>query len=345
LTVCADIAFVTPLAGLLALTVVLPLIAFAMSASRNARGATLLQLVPETSGRRTMLAAVAAVPLLLGLAAAGPAWRKHVGHRIRTDAQAIFVFDTSRSMAASASYKGRTRFAEAQAAAIALRRKAIPEIPSGVASLTTELIPHLFPTPSEAAFNSTVEEAIGVEKPPPPFFKFGISGTSFAPIAGLRNQGYFSPTTKHRFAIVLTDGESGPFDPSAMKQALALPPQVATFPGRPVLKAESTVSLLVVRVGTPSDHIYDSRNRIEVAYRPLLRAAANAESLAAAAHGHAYAVDDLAAASAALKRMTGSGHTSLQGVNTKTIALAPYVVLVALAPLGLILRRRNLASL
>jgi hypothetical protein len=345
LTISSNITFVTPMGGLVALTVLPPVFAFAKVAARNARGAALLRLPPQKSGRRGVLAAVAVVPLLLGLAAAGPAWRKHVGHRIRTDAQAVFVFDTSRSMAASASFNDQTRFAEAQAAAIKLRHEVIPEIPSGVATFTTQLIPHLFPTPNEAAFNTTVLQAIGIEKPPPPFFKFGLSGTSFAPLAGLRNQGYFNPATKHRFAVVLTDGESGPFDPTALKQALSQPPLVATFPGRPIAKAEAPVSLLVVRVGAPTDHIYDSLHRIEVAYRPELRAADNAESVARAGRGHAFAVADLKAASAALKRMTGSGHSTLQGINTKTIALAPYVVLVALAPLGLILRRRNLASL
>lgn len=345
MTIVADITFVTPLAGLLALAVVPPVVAFAASASRNARGRALLQLPPPGAGQRITLLSVSAVPLLLGLAAAGPGLRTHVGRRIRTDAQAIFVFDTSRSMAASASFNSQTRFAQAQAAAIKLRHEAIPEIPSGVASFTTQLIPHLFPTPNEAAFNSTVEESIGVERPPPPFFTFGISGTSFAPLAGLRNQGYFNPGTDHRFAVVLTDGESGPFDPAAVKQALSLPQLIATSPGRPILQVESPVSLLVVRIGSANDRIYDGPHRIEVAYRPQPHAEANVESLAFATHGYAFTVADLAAASAALRRMAGSGRTSLQGIKTKTIALGPYVVLFAFAPLALILRRRNLTNL
>jgi len=343
--VVAGITFVTPIAGLLAIAVVPPVVAAAIAGARNRRGRALLGLPPPAAGTRATLLAVAAVPLLLGLAAAGPAFRKHVGRRVRTDAQALFVFDTSRSMAAAASSAAPTRFAQAQAAAITLRHEAIPQIPSGIASFTTQLIPHLFPTSSEAAFNSTVEAAIGVEKPPPPFFQFGISGTSFAPLAGLRNQGYFDPATPHRYAVVLTDGESGPFDPAALRQALALPPQIASVPGRPAPPAEPPVSLLVVRIGTARDHIYDANDRIEAAYRPQPQAAANVESLAATTRGRALPVADLSTAVAALKRLTGKGHATVQGANTKTIALAPWVVVVAFAPLGILIRRRNLANL
>src|SRR6202035_960764 len=106
--------------------------------------------------------------------AAGPSLRTHTGPRIRTDAEAIFIFDTSRSMAAAANVNAPTRLEAAQSAALQLRDQSIPEVPSGVASLTTELLPHLFPTPDVDAFNSTVENALGVEKPPPPFLKYGV---------------------------------------------------------------------------------------------------------------------------------------------------------------------------
>jgi hypothetical protein len=344
LTFALELTFVTPLAGLLSLLVIPPVIAFTVAAARNARGRALLGLSPPTSSRNLSLVAIAAVPLILGLAAAGPALRRHVGRRIRTDAQAMFVFDTSRSMAAAPSFDARSRFAQAQQAAIRLRHDAIPDIPSGVASFTTQLIPHMFPSPNDAAFNSTVENVVGVLKPPPPFFTFGVSGTSFGPLAGLRNQGYFTPATRHRFAVVLTDGESGPFDPAALRQALVLSQRISVFPGRPIFAVEPPVSLLVVRVGSPTDKIYDSRRRIEAAYRSLPQAAANTESLAAATHGRAYPVADLASATAALRKLTGSGNVSRQGIRTKTIGLAPWVVLLAFLPLGFVLRRRNLIN-
>jgi hypothetical protein len=194
-------------------------------------------------------------------------------------------------------------------------------------------------------FNSTVEDAIGIEKPPPPFFQFGVSGTSFGPLAQLRNQGFFDPATPHRYAVVLTDGESGPFDTAALRQALALEQQLATLPGRPVPRPEAPVSLLVVRVGGEQDRIRYGGGRIEAAYRPDPHAAANLGSLAAVTNGRAYEVSRVAAVTTELKRLVGSGRTSAQGVKTKTVPLAPYVVLLTFLPLGIVLRRRNLARI
>jgi hypothetical protein len=266
-----------------------------------------------------------------------------VGRKVRTDAQAIFVFDTSRSMAAAASFSAPTRFAQAQSAAVKLRA-AIAEVPSGVASFTTEVIPHLFPTPDLASFNSTVFDAIGVERPPPPFFKFGVSGTSFGPLALLRNQGFFAPEIKHRYAIVLTDGESGPFDPSALHQALSLSQQAPTFPGRAIQTTEAPVSLLVVRVGSAVDRIYHSRQGIEAAYRPSARAQQNAADLAAVTGGRAYDTAHLGDAVNALDQLVTGGRVSRRGQDTKIRSLALYVALLALVPLGIVLRRRNLAA-
>src|SRR5207244_13489794 len=131
-------------------------------------------------------AALAAVPRLLALAAAGPALRIHDGGRIRTDAEAIFVFDVSRSMSASAGPHSPTRFAQAETAALELR-DAIPEVRSGVASLSNELLPHLFPTADKAAFATTIAQAIGIDKPRP--LGSQVLATSFVPLAYLANQG------------------------------------------------------------------------------------------------------------------------------------------------------------
>ena len=198
MTLLASLTFLTPFGGIVAVAVVAPLAAYLFAAAHNARGRAVLGLTVAAPTRRWELFAIVLVPLLLGAAAAGPALRSHVGRRIRTDAQAIFIFDTSRSMAASAGRHAPTRFAQAQAAAITLRAEAIPEIPAGVSSLTTEMLPHLFPTADEEAFNSVVKNALGVEKPPPPFLLYGVRGTSFGALALLRTQGYFDPTTKEK---------------------------------------------------------------------------------------------------------------------------------------------------
>jgi hypothetical protein len=346
LIVIANLSFSTPFGGLLVLAAALPLAAYYRATRRDAMGRSLLQLPAPAASHRLVLAAVILVPALLGIAASGPVFRHHTGRRIRTGAQAIFIFDTSRSMAASANLNAPTRLEQAQGIAIRLRDDAIPDVASGVASLTTELLPHLFPTIDEAAFNSTVRAAIGVERPPPPFLQYGVSGTSFSSLTQLRNQGYFTPSVKKRVAILLTDGESGPISATAVVDALTSSTGGSPFPRPGVTPAapEAPVSLLIVRLGSKSDRIFDQDGDIEGAYRPDPTAASTVSSLVAASDGQV--VDASAGhAAASLRSMFGAAGNSVQGSSTATLNLAPYLVLSAFAPLALLLWRRNLAKL
>ena len=338
----------TPYGGLVALVVVLPLLAYTVTSRRNARIRELIGLAPPATRGRATIAAVVAVPLLLGIACAGPALRTHSGRRIRTDAQAIFILDTSRSMAAAAGFRAPTRFDQAQAAAIKLRDDAIPDVPSGVASLTTELLPHLFPGPDLNAFNSTVENAVGVEKPLPPFLVYGVRGTSFGPLAQLRSQGFFNPKTPHRVAILLTDGESGAIAATTIANALSLaaaPPASNLVRGLPPRPPEPPVSLIVIRVGSGSDRIYDSDGTPERNYRPDPTAAATVASLVTPAHGRAFTTGQLGQAGAAIRSALGSGANRHVGLTTKTLNLAPYFALAALIALGFVIWKRNATNL
>lgn len=338
----------TPYCGLVALVVSLPLLAYTVTSRRNARNRELIGLAPPATRGRDMIAALVAVPLLLGIACAGPALRTHSGRRIRTDAQAMFILDTSRSMAAAAGFRAPTRFDEAQTAAIKLRDDTIPDVPSGVASLTTELLPHLFPSPDLNAFNSTVEKAVGVEKPLPPFLVYGVRGTSFGPLAQLRNQGFFNPTTSHRVAILLTDGESGAIAPTTIADALSLstpPPGNNLVRGLPPRPPEPPVSLIVVRVGSGSDRIYDSNGALERNYRPDPTAGSTVRSLVAAAHGRAFTTGQLGQVGNAIRSSLGSGGARRVGLTTKTLNLAPYFALAALIALGFVIWKRNATNL
>ena len=83
-----------------------------------------------------------------------------------SDAEAIVVFDISRSMLARKGPAGATRLERARTIAKQLRAE-LDEVPFGVSSLTDRLLPHLFPTMSATAFTSTVDRAIQIERPPP----------------------------------------------------------------------------------------------------------------------------------------------------------------------------------
>ena len=99
----AALTFLTPEAGLVALAVVLPLGALLVADRRLDAARRILRLPPPgAAGRAGTIAALVAVPLLLGLAAAQPGRPpRPEGQRVRTDAQAMYVVDISRSMGAA----------------------------------------------------------------------------------------------------------------------------------------------------------------------------------------------------------------------------------------------------
>src|SRR5262249_45431406 len=106
----ASIVFLTPLAALVALAMLLPLAAFVIAERRAATVRRLLSLRPPRTGvDLAALVALAAVIALLALAAAQPALSNTETQRVRTDASALFVVDISESMAASSGASGRTR--------------------------------------------------------------------------------------------------------------------------------------------------------------------------------------------------------------------------------------------
>jgi len=334
------LVFLSPSGGLIACAVALPLAAALVAGARLARTRRVLGLAPRTVSVLEV-SCLAAIPLLLAVAAANPAIRRHVGRGILDSTQALFVFDVSRSMGAAASRTSPTRLAQAKADALALRA-AIPDASAGVASLTTQLLPELFPTSDEDAFTLTVDGAIGVLKPPPPAFQF--VATTFDPLAALRDQGFFSPTTTHRVAVFLTDGESIMFFPQNVGQRLSAKLPQTNFFGRPTVP-QAPVKLIILRFGSPGDRIYHQDGTVDPGYRPDLRAPEITAELAADAHGSAFEGSQLGAARAALREAIGSGPKSKHVTTTKTTRLALYTALVALLPLGLIVWRRNLVAL
>jgi hypothetical protein len=343
--VLASFTFLTPLGGLLALVVVLPIAAFARSSARASRLRALLGLERPQTGSRLTFAMLAAVPLLLGLAATGPALRDQTERRIRTDAQAVFVFDISRSMLASGRRGAPTRLAQATSIAIRLRNDAIGEVPSGVATVTTLLLPHLFPTSDAAVFDSTVMSTVSSEQPPPPYLAPGFPGTSFSALAPLRDQGYFSPLTKKRVVVLLTDGESGPYEVQALAQTLVGPDYSQPAPGEANSPSQAPISLLIIRVGSPRDRIYHSNGSVEAAYRPDPRTNEIISALAADTGARVFDASELPAAENELRRVIGSGRTETVGEETKTRSLGPYLALAAIAAVAVIIGKRNLASI
>ena len=284
------------------------------------------------------------MPLLLALAATGPAIRSPVGRGILDNAEAIFVFDTSRSMAAAAGAHAPSRLDQAKTVALKLR-EAVPDVRSGVASITTQLLPELFPTADELAFTGTVNGAIGVLKPPPPAFQ--LVATTFDPLGALRDQGFFTLSVQHRVAILLSDGESVRFFPKYVGQRLTarLPTTGFGGGGGPLQKPQARVKLIVLRFGSAHDRIYRSDGTVDPGYRPDFSAPTIAAELALDAGGLLFPGNQVAAADKALRKAIGSGPKSRRVTATRTTRLAVYTALASLLPLGFFVWRRNLVAL
>jgi len=316
------VAFASPWAGLVGLAAAIPLAALFVGARRSDRVARLLGLRPAPGRVALAAAAIVALGVLVGAAAAQPVASSHAPRRVRADAEAWFVIDTSRSMLASASVEAPTRFARARRAAIALRAR-LPEVESGVASFTDRPVPNLFPTSSQPAFAATTLGALAIERPPPGPAG-AIRSSSFEGLAAIPRDEFFLPSARRRLIVVLTDAETRGFDVRRTAKAF----------GR-------GYKLLVIRLWSRSERVYQPDGTAE-SYLPDPASHKDAERLVRATHGATFDETQLDAAAASARAYLGSGPTRRVGNEPRPVPLAPWLLAAAFLPLGLLLSRRGL---
>jgi len=319
-----DVVFLSPLGGLLALGVLVPLAALFEVTRRGSRVRAALDLLtpPRAALAVPVVAAVAAAGLL-GLAAAQPVVEQQAVRRVRSNAEAYVVFDISRSMLARRHAGSATRLARAKAAAERIRA-ALPGIPVGIASFTDRALPHLFPSADETVFQATVARAIGIERPPPRS-SFLTQATSLDSLSAIPAERFFSATAKKRLLVVLTDGETEPPDVSRIARQFRRPPRIDT---------------MYVQFWHDDERVF-TQGVPEPQYRPDPAARALLDRIATATDGRVYGEGDLGAVSRDARMLLGSGPTIVQGTRTSRHALAPYLVAAAVFPLALLLWRRD----
>ncbi len=320
-----DLTFLTPIGALAAFGAVLPLAALLASERRARRVRRALRLDgPPLRSRLATAVALALPPALLGLALAQPVLRSETTQRVRTDAQAFYVFDTSDSMRASSRPNGPTRLDRALRAALRIRL-ALPEVPAGVATMTDRVLPDLFPTASEQVFTATLDQSVGIDRPPPK--GFDRRATTFAALDTFVGTDFFSPGIAHRLVILLTDGETAPYFPGDLHDALEQPPRT---------------SFVIVRFWRPNERIYYPDGGSDPGYRPDPASESDTRQLASVTGGRAFGESSLGSAIAAARRAVGRGPIESLGVGLHVVALSKWVALAALAPLLVLLWRRNL---
>src|SRR5215210_4389326 len=246
------VSFLTPASGLLALGAILPLVLMLDGERKSALVRAALRLPPASRGGRSLiLGCLAAVPVLLGTAAMQPTIDIRTQHPTRTDVEVWFVMDISRSMVASRTPTSPTRYERAAAAAQRLRAE-VRETPTGIASLTDRLLPHLFPTSDQAVFAATLTRAIGVDRPPPG--TYNVTATTLGSLASLVTENFYSGAARRRVAVVLTDAESRGFPTADVGALFRRPPGVQT---------------IFVRIGDSRERVFTTEGALEPGYQPV----------------------------------------------------------------------------
>jgi hypothetical protein len=317
-----SISFLTPLAGLVAFAVILPLVAFVRSEARSAQVRELLRLAPPGGSRRQTIAILVTLAILAGIGAAQPVLEQTREHQMRTDVQAFFLFDTSRSMAASRGEGEETRFDRAREAGREVRH-ALGDVPVGIASLTDRVLPFVFPSPNPDSFDQVMRYSIGVDRPPAR--EGGNAQVSTLDATSVLAERYFFRGARKRLAVIFTDAESRAIHPETLSQQFA----------------EQDITTILIRFGNDRERIFRPGGG-EEPYRPEPGAAATAEEYAQAVGGQAFDEGQVGDAIAAAKRIVGTGRSRMRFEASDVQPLGPYVFLAALFPLSFLLWRRNL---
>jgi von Willebrand factor type A domain len=279
-----------------------------------------LRLPPPPAARgRERLLLLGTIVLLLVVATMQPVVRTQTGLRARTDAQVLVVLDTSRSMAAAPSPGAPTRLDAAKRVALSLGSR-LHGVPLGVATFTDRVLPDLFPTSDTGAYDSVVE-SVGIESPPPR--DTNTVATTFDALAETATEGFFAPSVQRRAVVLVTDGESGPFDPATIADTLQ----------------SRHIAVAVVRVGGAGDRVWNG-SKPEADFRPDAAGARLNVARLAEAFGESPRADGAAVAS----RAVGSGPTHVVGVEPRVRSLAPILATLALAALGALLGADVLAK-
>jgi hypothetical protein len=317
----------TPAGALLALAAAVPLVALALLERRAARARGVLGLEPPGRGAWAVPAVlVVAFAALLALAAAQPAMTTRTTTAVRTDAEAFFVVDTSRSMLARSAPGGERRVDRAREEAIRLRNE-IPDVPAGILSLTDRMLPHLYPTVDRDVFAETMLRVVDVEHPPP--LAPGVRASSFDPLELLAGSDiFFSPRARRRIVVVLGDGEIRATDASLLAARV---------------RDGAPLALVLVHVWAEGEQIFDEAGRPEAAYRSDPASRGELAELARLLGARAVEEGDRGAAAEAVRAAAGDGGETRARERVETVSLAPYAVLLSFAPLAALLWRRNRA--
>jgi hypothetical protein len=317
------LSFLTPLDALFALAVALPLAAFFATERRAGRIRRVLSL--PSPRRRAVFPVACALTVLVSLVAVAAAQPVVVRQRIvsqRADAQAFFLFDTSLSMRASGGPGEPSRLARAKRFALRLRAR-LADVPVGIVSMTDRSLPNLLPNTDVALFRRTLNQSVGIDRPPPSQVYQGRA-TSFQALVPLVDSHFFPPGVQRRLLVVFTDGESSKISPYLS------------------ISLHHRVTPVFVHVWAPGEQIFGRSGRPDPNYVSDPSSAAALDHLAEiTGDSHSFTEAQLGRVAQAARNAVGEGGTQMHVDTYARVALAPWFVLAGMVPLAFLLWRRN----
>jgi hypothetical protein len=317
-----SITFLSPEAALIGLAVAVPLVALVLAESRARMARTVLQLPGSLARGSAYTIAIGVFAAFISIGAAQPVLQRDHTRMVRHDAEAMFVFDTSKSMASAAGPGAATRFERARRMAEQMRG-AIPDLPVGIASLADRVLLHLFPTTELTSFQRTLDQSLDIERPPS-VLRRNLVVTNLDTLAVLAKGRFFRDDSKQRLLVIFTDAETEPFRTEVLTTAFR----------------DSRISTILVRVGNGSERLFD-KGVVDPRYQAPPGAAESAQLFADAVGGVTFDEADFDQAIATARADTAAGPRA-QVTDTTPTPLSSYVFAVAFFPLGFLLWRRNL---
>jgi hypothetical protein len=320
----SSLVLLTPKAALIGFAFLLPLAALALRERRCARARTLLGVAPpRLRSRAPRPLGLALVAILVAGTAAQPAVRETRSSPMRADVQMELAFDVTRSMLASPAAGSPTRFDRERALAQRIHA-ALPEVPTGVASVTNRMMPLLFPSDDGRAVPAVIEHALAILQPPPVRMSTPRL-TDLSSLALVADRAYFDTRARRHALVVFSDLDSETF---------SLTGQLALF-------RRHRIEPFVIRVAARGERVFDASGKPE-AYVP---ASSMTVSALRAAGWHAYEEHEVGRAIAGIREYLGAGPVRESGVTEAQRNLAWLSALAALLVVAAIVAPSLLAGL
>ena len=225
-------------------------------------------------------------------------------------------------MKASAGPGQPSRLARAKRIALRLSAK-IPDVPTGIASMTDRSLPNVMPTTDTRLFDRTLSESVAIDTPPPsqPYQGRATEFQALAPVVAAH---FFSPDVRaqarHRV--------------HRRRGAADLPILGLTLQRR--------VTPIYVHMWAPGELIYDrKRRKPDPGYVADPASTAALNELAQITGGKVFTKDQLSKIAPASRDAVGYGRTVTHVDAYARVALAPWFVLGGVVPLGFLFWRRN----